>query len=337
MPLSPEDSAKAAVLVEEGRSYRYVAEVLGTTPSTVLRVLRRFREHNTYRRLPGSGHRRCTLARDDRYLTMVILRDRHLTAVEAINHLEQVRNANISDWTARRRLREVNLTSRKPATGLQLELHHKRARLNFAREHVEWTEEQWSQVLYTDESRFNRSSPDGRESVWRRPGERYSACAMSLRTAYGGGSVMVWCGISFDGRTDLVFVENGSLTAPRYIEEILLPLDIPYVPHIGENFVLMHENARAHVARCVLRFLEETEIVTLEWPARSPDLNLIEHMWDMLGRRVCRRVFNTLDEVRAALVEEWNAIQQEYIRTIILSMPARMQAVIEARGGNTSY
>ena len=159
---------------------------------------------------------------------MVILRDRHLTAVEAINHLEQVRNANISDWTARRRLREVNLTSRKPATGLQLELHHKRARLNFAREHVEWTEEQWSQVLYTDESRFNRSSPDGRESVWRRPGERYSACAMSLRTAYGGGSVMVWCGISFDGRTDLVFVENGSLTAPRYIEEILLPLDIPY-------------------------------------------------------------------------------------------------------------
>lgn len=83
--------------------------------------------------------------------------------------------------------------------------------------------------------------------------------------------------------------------------------------------------------------MEETEIVTLEWPARSPDLNLIEHMWDMLGRRVCRRVFNTLDEVRAALVEEWNAIQQEYIRTIILSMPARMQAVIEARGGNTSY
>ena len=42
-------------------------------------------------------------------------------------------------------------------------------------------------------------------------------------------------------------------------------------------------------------------------------------------------------EVQAALVEEWNEIQQEYIRTIILSMPARMQAVIEARGGNTSY
>ncbi|GFW60548.1 DDE_3 domain-containing protein [Trichonephila clavipes] len=48
-------------------------------------------------------------------------------------------------------------------------------------------------------------------------------------------------------------------------------------------------NARPHRARLVENMLEAETIQRMEWPACSPDLNPIEHIWDMLGRRIAAR------------------------------------------------
>ena len=127
---------------------------------------------------------------------------------------------------------------------------------------------------------------------------------------------MAWGGINSNARTELVFIQNGSLTANRYIEEVHHEHIVPFVPHIGENFVLMHDNARLHAAHCVSNFLEEVGIVILYWPVRSPGLNPIQHVWDMLGKRLQQRYFTTVDELKIALIEEWEAIPQDDIRAI---------------------
>ena len=77
----------------------------------------------------------------------------------------------------------------------------------------------------------------------------------------------------------------------------------------------------------------------MPWPARSPDLNPIEHAWDMLGRRVAGRqqAPDTVQTLTDALVEEWRNIPQDSIRQLILSMPRRCQECIQAHGGHTSY
>ncbi|PSN50293.1 hypothetical protein C0J52_02860 [Blattella germanica] len=67
MPLSPEESARAVASVEDGRSLRYVARFIGTSFSSVRRAVKRFQETNTFTRRPGSGRRRVTTARDDRF------------------------------------------------------------------------------------------------------------------------------------------------------------------------------------------------------------------------------------------------------------------------------
>ena len=88
-----------------------------------------------------------------------------------------------------------------------------------------------------------------------------------------------------------------------------------------------------------MHFLNDNHIRTLPWPALSPDLNPIEHLWDELGRRV-RNGLNppeTLDELRRALIQEWNNIPQTCIRNLIGSMRRRCQAVTNARGGHTRY
>lgn len=90
--------------------------------------------------------------------------------------------------------------------------------------------------------------------------------------------MMVWGGVSSDARTELDIVE-GHLNASRYIERIFQEYVVPYVDFIGaENFLLMHDNARAHSARCVDQYLSEVDIRRLNWPARSPDMNPIKHV-----------------------------------------------------------
>ncbi|KAJ4448410.1 hypothetical protein ANN_10426 [Periplaneta americana] len=90
-----------------------------------------------------------------------------------------------------------------------------------------------------------------------------------------------------------------------------------------DNFVLMHYNARPHIAHAVGDYLQEVGIHVLPLAARGPDMNPIEHVWNMLGRRVKNRRPRpeSLQELRRALGEEWELIPQEYIANQIESMP----------------
>jgi hypothetical protein len=154
---------------------------------------------------------------------------------------------------------------------------------------------------------------------------------------------MMWAGISLDGKTELVFVpgggRGGGLTSDRYIADILLEHVVPYAGYVGDNFLLMHDNARCHTSRATAQFLGEVGIATLDWPALSPDLNPIEHLWDELKKKVRSRnpAPSSVDELKLALIEEWEGIPQDSINKLIRSMRNRLRAVIRARGGNTKY
>ena len=85
------------------------------------------------------------------------------------------------------------------------------------------------------------------------------------------------------------------------------------------------------------QFLHDEGIDTMDWPARSPDLNPIEHIWDILSRSIHRRHVapQTVQELTDALIQVWEEIPQENICRLIRCMPRRCREVIQARGGHT--
>ena len=141
------------------------------------------------------------------------------------------------------------------------------------------------------------------------------------------------------GKMDLHIIENGTLTVVRYVIEILDVYVRPYAGAIGADFILMDDNARPHRAHVTNQYLEDATIVRMAWPARSPDMNPIEHAWDMLQKASFARPVQpkTVPQLRTALQEEWARLTQQQLGRLISSMRRWCQTVMDARGHHTCY
>ncbi|GFW46152.1 transposable element Tcb1 transposase [Trichonephila clavipes] len=194
----------------------------------------------------------------------------------------------------------------RPKTRTRLTSRHRRDRREWATEHVNWRRIEWSNVIFSDESRFSVHPNNRRIFIWRECGSRNNSASVHESVRFGGGGVLVYGSISIDGRTDLYIIRDGPLTGRRYSDEILRPIVVHYAAAIGDDFILMDDNCRPHRANLVEDFLFEEGIVRMEWPASSPDMNPIECVWDALGRRVAghQPPPQTLQELERALLEE---------------------------------
>lgn len=327
---------RAIGMMNAGMAIRAVAAALNVHHSTIIRLRRRFRQFGTTVNRPHARRPRETTPAQDRYIRLQHLRDRFRPATRTAAETIGVHNRRIAAQTVRNRLREGDLRCRRPHRGLDLTAVRRRARLDWANAHARWNLARWRQIVFSDESRFNLFHADGRLRVWRRTGERYIDAATLRRVAHGGGGVMVWAGICHGDRTQLQFID-GNLNAVRYRDEILRPIVVPFIRRHHATF--QHDNARPHVARVCTQFLEEENIPVLQWPAYSPDMSPIEHLWDALDRRIRRRipVPANVPALRIALVEEWDNIPQATIDHLVASMRRRCVALRHARGGHTRY
>ena len=92
----------------------------------------------------------------------------------------------------------------------------------------------------------------------------YMQTILLSMTVMEGGSVMVWGGISWDGRTDLCVLHCGALTAQRFRDDILDVHVRPYAGAIGDPFILMGDKARTHIAHAIQEYLEREGIERLD-------------------------------------------------------------------------
>ena len=252
-----------------------ISRVFGCHRNTIIRLRQRFQQTGGVADRPRPGRPRVTNPRTDRFITLTHLRRRFQTATSSARQ-PLVRYQQTDS---------VAPPQASPAT-------------HSAKEALCWTSayntssgcpfavgttafplgaKQWARVLFSDGSRFNLSHNDGRIRVFRRKGERFADDCLIERDRFGGGSVMVWSGIMGRRKTNLIFVQ-GNLNAEGYINQIVQPEAVSFLQRHGPA-ILMHDNARPHVARICRNFLNRNNVNELPWPVVSPDMNPIEHTW----------------------------------------------------------
>lgn len=325
--------------IEAGQSQAQVARELDITPSVISNLWSQFKTSGTVCRRPGQGRPRASTANDDRYLVVSAKRQRTATPTQLSRDLAAATGTSISSKTVSRRLHERGLYARKPAICIPLTPSHKRARAEWCRQHQNWTQLQWANVLFTDESRFSLQPDSGRLLIWREPGTRYHSSNIIERDHYAGGGLMVWAGIMQDTRTPLHVFDKGSVNGQRYRQEVLEPHVRLFRGAVGPEFIFMDDNARPHRTLMVDEYLESEDIQRMDWPSKSPDLNPIEHAWDALGRAIAMRQPppRTILELKIALVEEWEGLPQPLLNSLINSMHTRCACCLSVRGDHTPY
>ncbi|GFU05413.1 transposable element Tc1 transposase [Trichonephila clavipes] len=203
----------------------------------------------------------------------------------------------IVSQTISRHLAEANPKSKCPFRALPLTPEHRQLRLQWCQARSMWHVTDWQKVVFSDESRIFGGTGDNPVRIWSHPGERYNSPHTVLRHTARTAGVMVWGAIAYDSRSTLI-VMCGTLTGQRYVDDILRPHALP-------------------------------------WPARSPDLFPVEHVWDQLKRQMpsCHCVH----DLELPVQNLWAYLPQDNIRCLINSMQYRVAACIAAGGGPTRY
>lgn len=267
--LTRNEMLRAVGMIQAGATQIAVSEAMRTSQSVISRLWSRYRVSGEVVER-HRGPQRITTHVQDRFIQNAARSQPNVTAMQLVQKLQREYGLLVSDQTLRRRLHEVNLRARRPLRVQALRRGNRGRRLQWAIAHENWNHSQWSLVLFTDESRFGFHPDSRRVRVWREPGRWNRLQHTQQVHAYQGGTIMVWAGIRLGGRTDLVWIQ-GNMTALKYRDEVLEPVILPHRQQMGQNFQLMHDNARPHTARIVTSWLQQHDIQALDWPAQSPD------------------------------------------------------------------
>ena len=263
------------------------------------------------------------------WLTRLLTSEEKVTARKVKEKCE----LDINVRTVQRTLHWIGLKYAKAKKKITLTMKHKGARLECAKrwltKHVDF-----KKVIFTDEKRFKFDGPDG-WCTWSRRGE-----PVVLNKRQMGGGVMVWGMIFANGNIWLEWLK-GRQNSESY-KQLLDEKTLPRIRReMGNDFVLQQDNCSIHVSKLMKEWMAKVNMTTLEWPARSPDLNLIENVWEMLAQLVYDGPEITKE---AQLWERILGAKKQLIETrrdVIVHMfdhyEERLIKVIEKKGDITDY
>lgn len=314
---------------EEMLSERKIARRLELAPSTVHYWLakRNAIPQQTSRKM---GRPRKTDKVVDLYLKNASENNPFLSAVDLRDELAP----NVSVDTVRRRLKESGMKCRIPARKPFLKPIHIEKRFNFVVNHIGWGKKEWENVIFSDEKIF-RASSRGALRVYRprnsdRFDDRYIVPSSNPR---GRFTICVWMAFGKNFRC-IHKIEQRTLNAEYYINEILPLIEDKL---FEDNLIFMHDLSPIHTSNVTKHWLETHNINVMEdWPPKGPDMNPVENAWAELVRRT-RQDSNNKEQLWENVYEAFNQLDDSYFNNLMHSMPRRIAAVLQKRGGWTKY
>lgn len=342
---SPYIRGQIIALSKLGHKQAQIARDLQIPRSTVHDTIRLDPQRDNGESLPRSGRPKTLSPADERYILILIKRDPFITYRE----IRDRTRFNVSDRTLARIIQQSGYGHWRAQKRPRLNAVLAKKRLEWALARKDWTYDEWSKVIWSDECSVELGK--GKPAKWvfhlNTLGEKWKKEYIVPYTKSKGLSIMIWAAIWGRGHSRINMLnrdprcERNGYSAGSYIE--ILENNLITIWEPGLEF--MQDNAPIHTARLVKKWLGDHEIPVIDWPPYSPDLNPIEHAWAKLKELIYKldpeidSFQGTKDELHrrfSDLIERaWEELGQDLFDRLIQSMDNRINAVIEAKGWYT--
>jgi hypothetical protein len=321
---------------ECGYSSADIAAKLGLKARNVRKIIQKARTTGGESQRHKCGRERIFGQRYEHSIRRAVVADPFRTATDIATEMRHTIYPAPSIRTVQDILQKrLDMPARRPAKRPRLNDEQRQARLNFCLEHADWTEDQWREVLFSDESafeQFGKRKRFVRRPIGERDGERYV-----IQTVKHCLSVMIWGCIGARGVGELWFFPPGEkINGSTY--KMVVESCVAQSMRNVDCSTFQQDGAPCHKAEAVLNYFADNHIRLLKWPGNSADLNPIENLWDLLKDVVADMRPSSFSHLSDCIEQAWRSPEtRDLCDSLITSMPRRIRAVIDAQGGNTKY
>jgi transposase len=323
-------------LIKTGVGQREVSRTLKIPLSTVSR-------HSNLEGIkspPKKGRPKKLTPRDENFIVKEISSGKVPNATKMAKEIEERFDIAVSADTVSRVLKKKGFKSAEKKEKPQLSKKNIKARLEFAKAHEFWTLQDWKRVIFSDETKINRFNSDGRTWFWSKDPSVLNEKSVKPTVKHGGGNIKMWGCMTFQGPGYCCKIDS---TLDQHLYKDILEDDfmktIEFYNLDSKKVIFQHDNDPKHTAKSVKDWLKNQNFEVMVWPAQSPDLNPIEHLWFHVKKSLNQYELPAtgMIELWERIQDVWNDISPEICSNLFESMPNRIQAVLAAKGKWTKY
>jgi len=300
--LNAQEKGRIIQMFLDGKTQQIIAKEIDRNQSTICRPIRHVKATKVLERKKGSGRRRLVNEGTLKRLFRAVSSNPRMST-EVLKEefgLDHVSTATIQRYLRQSDKFESTFTKGKPYVSKKNIAH----RLRWCKARRGWTEDDWRRVLWSDESpyvlRYNRS-----EHVWKRKDVPWTK-EMLTGTVKGDKKIMVWGCFTAHGVGNLFRIQG---IMDRFVYQDILENQLyPSIERLfpDGNYVFQQDNDPKHTAIINKQWIIDNNVITMDWPAQSPDLNPIENLWAILDQRLKHRRPQNENQLFQILQNGWN-------------------------------
>ena len=305
-----------------------IANYMNCSPNIVQRWIKRYESTGDVQDLPGRGRKR-KFSEEEVEKFVKQADGKEMTANDiAIKYFDKS-GQRVSTRTIRRRLNEQGLKYKNKIPKPLLTKNHREKRFAWGNNN---SNRDWSSVIFSDESSFHLNTR--RKKVWIRRGS-----IKIFRTVKHPMKVHVWACFSSKGWGNIFCFTKNLNTALmcNIYKRQLLPSSKKMFGDDVNSWSLVEDNDPKHMSKKCKDLKCELGINRLDFPPQSGDQNPIENVWAVLKSNVAERQPKSIKALKRCIKKEWAKLPVDFAQRLVVSMPHRIEAVINASGDYTMY
>lgn len=307
----------------DGMSNKEIATIIKVSVNTISKIINKHYSINKEKIVKLKNERKQKASNEiKKYILNLIEINNKYKMGDIRNNIFETKHISLSKSTIYRILKSFNLVYSTAIIKPFLTEKHKNIRLLWALNNIN---RNWPNIIFSDEASFWINNSTVR--CWHKKGEREV-----IHHKRHSKKVHVWACISLGGVISFyTFTENLDSDMYKHILEMFL------MPIYNNEYIFQQDNSPIHKSKVIRKFMDDKNIVTLNWPPYSPDLNPIENLWSIIKEKLSRVPNLEENNLEFFVNKIVNEIEYYNVYNIISNMHNRIQLVIDNNGDSIKY